>query len=51
MSYREYGIWYIVRGIWEFPKIRGPNIDPSVVALLLAGISINGPPIYRDSHF
>ena len=21
------GIWYIVHGTWEFPQIRGPNID------------------------
>ena len=26
--YRVYGIWYIVHGMWEFPKVRGPNIDP-----------------------
>ena len=35
---------------WEFPKIRGPDIDPQIAGLLLQGLPQKEPPIYRHSH-
>ena len=45
-----YGIWYLVHGMREFPKLRGPNMDPKIVRLFLEGHPQKGPPICRNSH-
>ena len=37
--------------IWEFPEIRGHNIDPKVVGLLVQGHPRDGPPMYRNNNF
>ena len=47
--YRIYGfwrIWYMIYLVWEFPKIRGPNIDPQPVGSLVARL-----PRKRATHF
>ena len=35
---------------WEFPKIRGSQIDPNVVGLLLQGHLKTGLPFYGNSQ-
>ena len=34
--------------IWEFPKIRGPDIDPTVVRFLLQGHVQEGSPQFVE---
>ena len=35
---------------WDFPKIRGPSIDPRIAGLFLEGHPQKGPPIHRSSQ-
>ena len=44
-------LWFRIFGlVWECSTIRGPNIGPPVVGLLLQGHPQTGPSICRDRH-
>ena len=51
------GLWCIYSfesriedGMWEFPKIKGPNItDPKILGILLQGHPRHGPRSYRTA--